>query len=127
MRHTIETPTGATPGRICYEWKNAGRWERIEAVVSGEPTPADPGSEEEFITEHYWGYTAQRDGGTVEYEVEHPPWRVWQAEKTEIACEAENLYGPAFAKVLAEKPTSAFVADGSEIVVRKGRRLEGFV
>jgi hypothetical protein len=41
-------------------------------VVSGAPEEAAPGSEEEFITEHYWGYTRQRDGGTIEYRVEHP-------------------------------------------------------
>ena len=32
-----------------------------------------------------------------------------------------TLYGPAFAHVLAGRPSSAFVADGSEIVVRQGR------
>ena len=123
MRHTIESSTTSTPGRVCFEWKNAGRWNRIGAVIRGEPMPANSGSEEEFITEHYWGYTAQRDGGTAEYEVEHPPWRVWQAEEIEIACDAESHYGSAFAAVLVGKPSSAFVADGSAIVVRKGRRI----
>ena len=123
MRHTIEAPTATTPGQVCYEWKTAGRWNRIAAVINGEPTLAHSGSEEEFITEHYWGYTAQRNGSTAEYEVEHAPWRVWSAEQIEIACGAENLYGPAFAGVLAGKPSSAFVADGSAIVVRKGRRI----
>ncbi|MBC8113561.1 MAG: DUF2071 domain-containing protein, partial [Candidatus Saccharimonas sp.] len=32
-----------------------------------------------------------------------------------------TLYGPEFAQVLAGQPSSAFVADGSEIVVRQGR------
>jgi hypothetical protein len=40
------------------------------------------GSEAEFITEHYWGYARQRDGGTSEYEVEHPRWRVWTTPRT---------------------------------------------
>ena len=36
---------------------------------------------EEFITEHYWGYTAQRNGGCTEYKVEHPRWNVWKARE----------------------------------------------
>jgi hypothetical protein len=35
------------------------------------------GSEAAFITEHYWGYTRQREGGTIEYRVEHPSWQIW--------------------------------------------------
>ena len=40
------------------------------------------GSHEEFITEHYWGYTARR--GCSEYRVEHPRWRLWTAEDDEV-------------------------------------------
>ena len=81
------------------------------------------GSEEEFITEHYWGYAAQRDGGTVEYQVEHPSWRVWQVSAAEFECDVEHVYGAQFCEALRSKPSSAFVADGSPIIVRKGVRL----
>ncbi|HZN56056.1 MAG TPA: DUF2071 domain-containing protein, partial [Candidatus Polarisedimenticolaceae bacterium] len=37
----------------------------------------EPGSEAEFMTHRGWGYTRQRDGGTLEYEVEHSHWRIW--------------------------------------------------
>lgn len=30
----------------------------------------DKGSESEFITEHYWGYTKSTDTATIEYEVD---------------------------------------------------------
>jgi uncharacterized protein len=36
-----------------------------------------PGSQEEFITEHYWGYTACGER-TSEYRVEHPRWKIWR-------------------------------------------------
>jgi uncharacterized protein YqjF (DUF2071 family) len=124
MRHQVEVPGLDTFGRVCYEWKNEGRWQRIAARISGEPSPAASESQEEFITEHYWGYTAQSDGGTVEYEVEHPPWRVWQAQDVDFDCDVKALYGPDFASALSGKSSSAFVADGSAIVVRKGRRIE---
>ena len=85
--------------------------------------PAAVGSEEEFITEHYWGYAAQRDGGTVEYQVEHPRWNVWRADHVRFDCDIARLYGPQFAPWLTRLPTSAFVADGSGVVVRRGRRF----
>lgn len=38
----------------------------LEATTSGASRTLESGSEAEFITEHYWGYTKQRDGGTLE-------------------------------------------------------------
>jgi hypothetical protein len=35
----------------------------------------------------------------------------------------EELYGKDLAAVLKRKPTSAFLAEGSEVTVYKGRRL----
>jgi uncharacterized protein len=82
-----------------------------------------PGSEEEFITEHYWGYSMQRDGGTVQYRVEHPSWLVWQATKIDVKCEVAAIYGEQFAGSLAARPSSAFIADGSAVTVYRGVRL----
>jgi len=58
----------------------------------------------------------------VEYAVEHEPWRVWRCDAPALACQAARLYGEAFAPFLERPPSSAFVADGSAIVVRKGLR-----
>ena len=82
-----------------------------------------PGSEAEFITEHYWGYAAQRGGGTVEYRVEHPSWRVWHAHAHALDADVATLYGPAFAASLTAAPRSAFVAEGSPVIVRRGVRV----
>ena len=95
----------------------------LAAAVDGNAMPLVAGSEEEFITEHYWGYTTQRDGGTMEYGVEHPAWRVWRATSHQFHCNVASLYGPEFSEYLSSSPKSAFVADGSEIVVRKGIHL----
>ena len=80
-------------------------------------------SEETFITEHYWGYSQLRDHITVEYQVEHPRWNVWRADTASFECEAASLYGEEFADTLSGLPSSAFVADGSAVIVRKGRGL----
>lgn len=127
MRHRVELDAaGGTlrpGGAVEYGWRHAGRWSTLRAETSGEPGALVEGSEEEFITEHYWGYAAQRDGGCVEYRVEHPRWRVWRAAGCTVECDAAALYGPGFAEALAAAPRSAFVAEGSEVRVRRGVRI----
>ncbi|HEX5725853.1 MAG TPA: DUF2071 domain-containing protein [Longimicrobiaceae bacterium] len=110
-------------GEIEYGWRHAGRWCGLRARVAGSPRPLLLGSEEEFITEHYWGYTAQRGGGTLEYRVEHPRWSVWPARESALECDLAALYGPELAEVLGVRPHSAFVADGSAVTVRRGVRI----
>ncbi len=111
-------PTGAR-----YAWESAGRWNQVAVKVEGEPSPLVAGSEAEFITEHYWGYTRQRDGETVEYEVKHPPWRVWNAAAATLDCDVRGFYGDAYAEAMAVPPCSAFMAEGSEIAVMSARRI----
>ena len=48
---------------------------RIETDGGAASLPSE-GSLPWFITEHYWGYSGQRDGGCLEYEVRHPRWSV---------------------------------------------------
>ncbi len=92
-------------------------------TAAGEPQPLVSGSEEEFITEHYWGYAIQKDGGCVEYRVEHPPWRVWSVSKCELTCDVARLSGDPFVEALQSHPSSAFLAQGSLVAVRRGVRV----
>lgn len=108
---------------VQYQWRFQREPHQIHVVTQGEAAFVEPGSEEEFITEHYWGYAAQRDGGTVEYQVEHPSWRVWQVASSRFDCDVVALYGESFVEALSGSPSSAFVADGSPIVVRQGAQL----
>ena len=125
MRHDIQPPEAQAEisGLARYEWLYRDRWNRIVVEFSGAPYLLDQSSEEAFITEHYWGYARQRDGGTVEYQVEHPRWHVWRANDTRLECEAAGLYGREFADSLAGTPSSVFVADGSPVTVRRGLRI----
>ncbi|MGE5219409.1 MAG: YqjF family protein [Chloroflexota bacterium] len=108
---------------VKYFWRFMNQTHAIELVARGEPMHFAEGSEEEFIAQHYWGYSSQRDGGTVEYRVDHPPWRIWQAQSCRLECDVERLYGGQFARALSKDPSSAFLAEGSEITVYKGRRI----
>jgi uncharacterized protein len=125
MRHRI-TSNGASKTAE-YEWRlrsrAASQWAKLHAEGAGEPIlPAD-GSIEQCITEHYRGYAAQRGGGTVEYHVTHPQWRVWQSASAGFEGDAADIYGSAFASALQRAPDSAFIAEGSPVVVFKGKRI----
>jgi uncharacterized protein len=123
MRQRVQLPTAEAAGEVRYEWFFGGRWQGVSATFAGEPIAPDDDSNEAFIAEHYWGYTRRRDGVTAEYGVEHPPWRIWSAITARLDCDATALYGPALAGFLVGPPGSAFVAEGSPVVVRRGRLL----
>lgn len=110
-------------GNVAYRWHFAGRWNSLSLSYAGAAAPLISGSLEEFIAEHYWGYCSQRDGGTVEYQVEHPPWHVWRGLDPHFDCDIAQLYTPRFADLLCGPPSSAFLADGSEIAVMKPTRI----
>ena len=116
-RCTLSNEIGGT---VSYSWWFRGLQFELGGAAEGASQPPGPGSEAEFITEHYWGYTRQRDGRTLEYQVEHPAWRIWKATTSRFAGPASTLYGPAFGEILSRPPRSAFIAAGSEIVVRRG-------
>lgn len=106
-----------------YTWgAGAGRCSiRVEAAQE-ELVPAD-GSHEQFITEHYWGYAAQADGGCIEYEVQHPRWSVRPAATAAFLGDAARYYGVELAVVLTRAPDSAFLIPGSAVGVFKGTRI----
>ena len=120
MRHAYGAPTsasGGAPSAAQYDWKLSGEWCGLRVETTGAPRAITAGSEEEFITEHYWGYTRQRNGSTVEYQVVHPSWKVSAVSHAAVVGDLSPLYGGAIAARLAEPPDSAFLADGSAISV----------
>jgi uncharacterized protein YqjF (DUF2071 family) len=122
MRHRIETERLNKTAE--YQWRVGDRWCRLSAQTVGFPTHPQEGSLEQFITEHYWGYSTQRKGGCVEYHVSHVPWQVWATTKAAFEGEASALYGRELATVLQRRPDCAFVADGSPVIVFTGNRVQ---
>ena len=55
--------------------------------------------------------------------MEHPKWDVYPTVDYAIDVDFGDVYGAAFEFLSKEKPTSVFLAEGSEIVVREGRFL----
>jgi len=124
MRHRIAGPVSEGGRReIQYGWRVAGKWAALHADCEGKPARPAEGSIEQFIAEHYWGYAAQPDGGTVEYHVEHDPWRVWRVTRARFEGDCTALYGADLAACLKPEPDFAFVAEGSAVAVHSGQRL----
>lgn len=122
MRHSLTFPDRDShiPGFLCYRWRYPTGWNSMSAEFRGTPIETEPGSHEEFITEHYWGYCAKTSAVTFEYRVEHPRWRVWNAHNAVLHCDTAAVYGPEFIGALSQQPASAFIADGSEVTVHQG-------
>lgn len=122
MRHRdagVGAPAGSQQ-QVSYSWYLANRWNTATGVVGGSWALPAKGSEAEFITEHYWGYTRQRDGTSQEYQVTHDPWQVRVADSAELDCDVAGVYGQQYAEALSAAPRSAFVAQGSPVAVHRG-------
>jgi uncharacterized protein YqjF (DUF2071 family) len=113
---------------VRYDWRHGRVWQSLAVEASPIAQPIAAGSEEEFLTEHYWGYTKRRGsrgkaGSTSEYEVRHPRWQIYPVQSHEIIADFAVLYGPAFAALNRQQPTSVLLAEGSAISVHSGTRL----
>jgi uncharacterized protein len=122
MRHEIKAKEAGKTAK--YQWKIDGQWSRLSAQTTGISKHPQEGSLEQFITEHYWGYSARRGGGSLEYLVSHAPWKVWTTTAAGFEGDASALYGRKLATVLRRRPDCTFVAEGSPVIVFKGNRVE---
>ena len=122
MRHRIETEGVSRTAE--YQWQLGEQWCGLSAQTVGLPAYPQERSLEQFITEHYWGYAAQRSGGCLEYHVSHDPWRLWATTAAGFEGDANSLYGPALGEVIQRRPNSAFVAEGSPVLVFKGDEIQ---
>lgn len=107
---------------ISYSWKKKG-WHTLRAIAINRSAKIKKGSEEEFITEHYWGYARFADKITNEYEVVHPKWDVYPVMDHEIKVDFEKVYGRPLGFLSGEAPRSVFLAEGSPIEVKGGLKL----
>ncbi len=129
--HYISIPTrhrweyaGKTK-RVQYEWKKNKRWNILEVSATTAMTEMQPGSHQQFIFEHYYGYTRIDDNSSVEYKVTHPSWRVNEVTAYKIDCAFDKMYGAEFGYLQGEEPHSVYLAEGSAVTVDWKRRRFG--
>ena len=121
MRRSIaSTPDSLA---VSYSWRHRGTWQSVAVEADPTPQPIAPNSVEDFITEHYWGYTKRTRGNTSEYGVQHPRWQVYPIRNFTINCDFAALYGAAFTALNNQQPSSVLLAEGSAVSVSTGTRL----
>ena len=124
MSHAIaREDKEAVPSSIEYTW----RWQGGAYALGGRPVGPLAAllrpSEAEFVSEHFWGYTRQRDGSTLEYEVYHPAWEICPLAGARLQGDVARLYGARWGGALSAAPASAFYARGSKVEVFAGQAL----
>jgi hypothetical protein len=82
-----------------------------------------PGSEEEFIAEHYYGYSKYNEATSFEYNVQHPAWLFHKVNDYLIDCDFNALYGKYLSFLQKLTPASVFVAKGSAITILNKKKL----
>ncbi len=107
---------------IEYRWMVSGKWNSFKVTSSAEKLPISSGSVEEFIFEHYYGYTRIDERQTEEYWIKHPRWLVHPVLDFFVDCDFERVYGPGFALLRQTAPDSVLLAEGSAIAVDWRRR-----
>ncbi len=111
--------------QVTYNWKKKNQdWNSM--WVKANPVLKDivPGSEEEFIFEHYYGYNKLNETTTIEYSLAHPRWQVYPVTYYRLDCDVEKLYGAPFVPFIQNvKPVSIFLAKGSDVMVKMPKKL----
>lgn len=112
-------------GSTAYSWKppSGSGWLEFSLQHSETPHAIPPGSHAEFITEHYWGYARLHAKQTVEYEVRHPKWQVYEVNNFSIQGDFVREYGAVLGNFMKAEPRSVLLAEGSEITVQRGKKL----
>ncbi|MCW3111113.1 MAG: hypothetical protein JWQ09_5619 [Segetibacter sp.] len=123
MKHTLWVKEDGM--YLSYRWKHHKKWNSINVTANVSLSDIKPGSEEEFIFEHYWGYNKYNAATTIEYGVEHNMWQVHRVIDWNLDCDVAALYGEEFVPWLSAQPTSVFLAKGSEVVIRKPTFIRG--
>ncbi|TDQ11170.1 YqjF family protein [Pedobacter metabolipauper] len=117
MTHNWSDAGGALT--VEYGWRYKKNWQSFSVRSENVPTEIEAGSEAEFITEHYWGYTAYNTLKTYEYEVKHPKWQQYKVNGYQLSVDFGLTYGDNFKFLNQETPVSVMLAEGSAISVEK--------
>lgn len=115
MKHTVQE--NADDLSVEYCWKHNAKWNKLRVVAETNSKQMTAGSEEEFIAQHYWGYSKYNRQITFMYEVKHPSWEVYTIKEHFIDCDFSALYGNTFSFLQHKEPSSIFLANGSPVTI----------
>lgn len=119
---THQWTEGETSKSFEYQWKLKEKWQSISVETNKRYSIIPKNSEEQFITEHYFGYTKHKNK-TFEHEVVHPSWRQLRVKNYNVNIDFEANYGSTFKHLKNVKPTSIILAEGSEVSVKNKKTI----
>ena len=102
---------------VKYQWKFNSAWNTLQVVAATTKRNMEVGSIEEFIFEHYFGYTKVNLEKSIEYKINHPSWEINTIYNHQIECDFATFYGNDFAILNNTNPHSVMLAEGSDISV----------
>ncbi len=100
-----------------YRWKKDENWQGFMVKAEKQSSEIKQGTEAQFITEHYWGYSQVNKSRTNEYEVVHPKWLTYKVIDFTISVDFGLTYGHKFSFINDLNPSSVMLAEGSEVSV----------
>jgi uncharacterized protein len=103
---------------IRYSWKMNNKWNYVNLNAKTQKQMIQKASIEEYIFEHYFGYTKVSESKTLEYGIKHPRWQINEIKNCDINCNFDEMYGIDFAFLNNKKPDTIMLAEGSEIAVK---------
>ena len=102
---------------IEYQWMVNKKWNRLKVIANTNALKMKVGSIEEFIFEHYIGYTKVNTTKSIEYKVNHPSWNVNEIKDYTINCNFCDFYGKDFEILNSTKSHSIMLAEGSAVSI----------
>jgi uncharacterized protein len=121
MQHHWEELNGVR--KVAYSWRKKSIPQYLQVTAEKSTIEIAPGSEAEFITEHYYGYARLNARKTNEYEVTHPRWLQYPVLSHKVEVNFALNYGPDFAHLNNLSPQSVMLAEGSAITIENKKVL----
>ena len=103
---------------IKYQWRTGKKWNSLSVEAGVEKKPMAIGSFEEFIFEHYYGYSMINKTISEEYKIEHPRWKINEVVQYNINCDFGKMYGKNFNFLNNSIPQNVIIAEGSSVAVK---------
>lgn len=113
MRHLIHS--GKDSFSASYSFKVKGHWNMLSAKAEALERKINPGSLEDFIAEHYYGYNKWYGNRTLEIQLKRPAWKYQKLFSFDVDCQFEDYYSAEFLPYLSAEPHSAQVIAGSSV------------
>ena len=107
---------------VHYAWETNNKWNHLKVHALNIKTNMIKDSFEEFIFEHYYGYTKLEQQLSQEYTVNHPRWQINEVKDYTVDCDFSSMYGREFAFLSSHLPYSVIIAEGSPVTVDWNRK-----